>query len=170
MSDRTTEADFIEMAAEIVSAFVSHNSVPAGELPTLIQSVHGAIQKIAGAKVEEPVEQVKVPAVPIKKSIADDFLICLEDGKKFKSLKRHLRTQYNMSPNEYREKWGLSGDYPMVAPNYARARSALAKEMGLGQQRKKVLSSRSAPASVEMAQASEPKKTRGRPKSIKNAA
>jgi predicted transcriptional regulator len=167
MSDRNAEADFIEMAADIVSAFVSHNSVPAGELPTLIQSVHGAIQKIAGAKAEEPAEQVKVPAVPIKKSIADDYLICLEDGKKFKSLKRHLRTQYNMSPNEYREKWGLSGDYPMVAPNYARARSALAKEMGLGQQRKKALSARQVP--VEAAPV-EQKKGRGRPKSIKNAA
>ena len=167
MVEKNVEADFIEMAADIVSAFVSHNSVPAGELPTLIQSVHGAIQKIAGTKAEEPVEQVKVPAVPIKKSIADDFLICLEDGKKFKSLKRHLRTQYNMSPNEYREKWGLSGDYPMVAPNYARARSALAKEMGLGQQRKKALSVR--PAPVEMP-AAEPKKGRGRPKGVKNAA
>jgi predicted transcriptional regulator len=169
MSDRSVEADFIEMAASIVSAFVSHNSVPAGELPTLIQSVHGAIQKIAGTKAEEPVEQVKVPAVPIKKSIADDFLICLEDGKKFKSLKRHLRTQYNMSPNEYREKWGLSGDYPMVAPNYARARSALAKEMGLGQQRKKALSAAARPTPVDMP-AAEPKKGRGRPKSVKNAA
>jgi predicted transcriptional regulator len=167
MSEKDVEADFIEMAAEIVSAFVSHNSVPAGELPTLIQSVHGAIQKIAGAKSEEPVEQVKVPAVPIKKSIADDYLICLEDGKKFKSLKRHLRTQYNMSPNEYREKWGLSGDYPMVAPNYARARSALAKEMGLGQQRKKALSARAASVEVPVA---EPKKGRGRPRSVKNAA
>ena len=167
MNDSTAEADFIEMAADIVSAFVSHNSVPAAELPTLIQSVHGAIQKIAGAKAEEPVEQAKVPAVPIKKSIADDYLICLEDGKKFKSLKRHLRTQYNMSPVEYREKWGLSGDYPMVAPNYARARSALAKEMGLGQQRKKALNARQAP--IEAAPV-EPKKGRGRPRSIKNAA
>ena len=169
MSDKNVEADFIGMAADIVSAFVSHNSVPAGELPTLIQAVHGAIQKVAGTKVEEPVEQVKAPAVPIKKSIADDFLICLEDGKKFKSLKRHLRTQYNMSPNDYREKWGLSGDYPMVAPNYARARSALAKEMGLGQQRKKALA-RPAMAMVEGPVAAEPKKARGRPKTIKNAA
>lgn len=169
MIEQSAEADFIEMAADIVSAFVSHNSVPAGELPTLIQSVHGAIQKIAGAKIEEPVEQVKVPAVPIKKSIADDFLICLEDGKKFKSLKRHLRTQYNLSPSEYRDKWGLSGDYPMVAPNYARARSALAKEMGLGQQRKKALTA-SRPVAVEAAPPAEPKKARGRPKGVKNAA
>ena len=171
MSDGNTQTDFIEMVTEIVSAFVSHNSVPAGELPMLIQSVHAAIQKIGGTKAEEPVEQVKIPAVPIKKSIADDFLICLEDGKKFKSLKRHLRTQYNMSPNEYREKWGLSGDYPMVAPNYARARSALAKEMGLGQQRKKAMTGRAMPAPApDVAAVAEPKKGRGRPKSIKNAA
>lgn len=173
MTEANTEVEFIEMAADIVSAFVSHNSVPAGELPILINSVYTALQKIAGTKAEEPVEQVKAPAVPIKKSIADDYLICLEDGKKFKSLKRHLRTQYNMSPAEYREKWGLSGDYPMVAPNYARARSALAKEMGLGQQRKKALSVRAtaAPAAeVSSAVASEPKKGRGRPKTVKNAA
>jgi predicted transcriptional regulator len=173
MTDRNVEAEFIEMAADIVSAFVSHNAVPAGELPTLIQSVHTAIQKIAGAKAEEPVEQIKTPAVPIKKSIADDYLICLEDGKKFKSLKRHLRTQYNMSPNEYREKWGLSGDYPMVAPNNARARSALAKEMGLGQQRKKAIVARAAPAAApapEPSAAAAPKKGRGRPKTVKNAA
>jgi predicted transcriptional regulator len=173
MSETNKEGEFIEMAADIVSAFVSHNSVPAGDLPNLIHSVHGALQKIAGTKIEEPVEQAKAPAVPIKKSIADDYLICLEDGKKFKSLKRHLRTQYNMSPSEYREKWGLSGDYPMVAPNYARARSALAKEMGLGQQRKKALSVRSASqaAAPETAgQPAEPKKGRGRPKTVKNAA
>lgn len=172
MSETSTDVGLIEMAADIVSAFVSHNSVPAGELPNLIGSVHLALQKISGTKSEEPVEQVKAPAVPIKRSIADDYLICLEDGKKFKSLKRHLRTQYNMSPSEYREKWGLSGDYPMVAPNYARARSALAKEMGLGQQRKKALAGRVAvpAAAVEGAPAAEPKKGRGRPKAVKNAA
>ena len=172
MTESNTEVEFIEMAADIVSAFVSHNSVPAGELPTLIQSVHLALQKIAGSKAEEPVEQVKAPAVPIKKSVADDYLICLEDGKKFKSLKRHLRTQYNMSPAEYREKWGLSGDYPMVAPNYARARSALAKEMGLGQQRKKALAVRPAPSVMPAGDngvAAEPKKGRGRPKTVKTA-
>ena len=167
MSDRNSEAEFIEMAADIVSAFVSHNAVPVAELPGLIQSVHVALQKIGSVKIEEPVEPAKMPAVPIKKSIADDYLICLEDGKKFKSLKRHLRTQYNMSPNEYREKWGLNGDYPMVAPNYARARSALAKEMGLGQQRKKALSIKVAPEPVAMP---EPKKARGRPRIVKNAA
>ena len=169
MSDNNTDAEFIEMAAEIVAAFVSHNAVPAAELPSLIQSFHGALQKISSTKAEEPAEPVKTPAVPVKKSIHDDYLICLEDGKKFKSLKRHLRTQYNMSPNEYREKWGLSGDYPMVAPNYARARSALAKEMGLGQQRKKALTSRAA-AAPEPVVAAEPKKARGRPRTVKNAA
>ena len=169
MTDKYNDVELVEMAADIVSAFVSHNSVPAAELPGLIHSVHLAIQKVVGTTVEEPVEQVKAPAVPIKRSIAEDYLICLEDGKKFKSLKRHLRTQYNMSPSEYREKWGLSGDYPMVAPNYARARSALAKEMGLGQQRKKALTIRSAPA-PEPTPVVEPKKARGRPKSVKNAA
>ena len=169
MTEKYNEVELVEMAADIVSAFVSHNSVPAAELPGLIHSVHSAMQKIVGTTVEEPVEQVKAPAVPIKRSIADDYLICLEDGKKFKSLKRHLRTQYNMSPSEYREKWGLSGDYPMVAPNYARARSALAKEMGLGQQRKKALTMRPTPA-PEPIQVAEPKKARGRPKAVKNAA
>lgn len=157
--------DLIALVGDIVSAFVSNNSVHASDLPNLIEVVHGSLKAIVSPK-PEPVAPVQTPAVPIKKSITDDYLICLEDGKKFKSLKRHLRTQYNMSPNEYREKWGLSGDYPMVAPNYARARSALAKEMGLGQQRKKALNVRPAPVEV----AAEPKKGRGRPRTIKNAA
>ncbi len=122
----------IEMTADIVSAYVSNNSVAAADLPGLIQNVHVALAQIASGAVEAEPEP-KEPAVPIRKSITPDFLICLEDGRKFKSLKRHLRTKYDMSPEEYRAKWGLPKDYPMVAPNYARARSELAKQMGLGQ-------------------------------------
>lgn len=122
----------IEMTADIVSAYVSNNSVAAADLPGLIQNVHVALAQIASGSVEAEPEP-REPAVPIRKSISPDFLICLEDGRKFKSLKRHLRTKYNMSPEEYRAKWGLPKDYPMVAPNYAKARSELAKQMGLGQ-------------------------------------
>lgn len=132
----TEDTSYIDLAADIVSAYVSNNSVPAAELPALISDIHGALLRLGGTAVEEPSEPQK-PAVSVKKSIAADFIICLEDGKKFKSLKRHLRTQYNMSPEQYREKWGLPADYPMVAPNYAAARSRLAKEMGLGQQRRR---------------------------------
>jgi predicted transcriptional regulator len=121
----------IEMTAEIVAAYVGANKVPTGELSGLIHSVHKALNGVGGpAPVAEP---VKEPAVPIKKSITPEFLICLEDGRRFKSLKRHLRAKFGMSPEDYRAKWGLPKDYPMVAPNYARARSDLAKSMGLGQ-------------------------------------
>jgi predicted transcriptional regulator len=136
MSDNLASSNYIDLAADIVSAYVSNNSVPSGELPTLISEIHAALVKVAGGTVEAPAEAPK-PAVPVKKSVTPDFIVCLEDGKKFKSLKRHLRTQYNMTPEQYREKWGLPVDYPMVAPNYAKARSELAKEMGLGQQRRK---------------------------------
>jgi len=132
----TDQTGFIELAADIVSAYVSNNSVPTADLPALISEVHGALVRLNSTVAEEPSEPQK-PAISVKKSIAPDFIVCLEDGKKFKSLKRHLRTQYNMSPEQYREKWGLPADYPMVAPNYAAARSRLAKEMGLGQQRRR---------------------------------
>jgi predicted transcriptional regulator len=126
------KSEVIEMAADIVSAYVGNNSVAASDLPALIQSVHRALAGISsGAEAAEAAP--KEPAVPIRRSITPDFLVCLEDGRKFKSLKRHLRTKYNMSPEEYRAKWGLPKDYPMVAPNYAKARSDLAKQMGLGQ-------------------------------------
>lgn len=122
----------IEMTADIVSAYVGNNTISAAELPSLIQSVHRALAGVSGGA--EPVEVApRDPAVPVRRSITPDFIICLEDGRKFKSLKRHLRTKYNMSPEEYRAKWGLPKDYPMVAPNYAKARSDLAKQMGLGQ-------------------------------------
>lgn len=136
MSDTALSSNYIELAADIVSAYVSNNSVSAADLPALINDVHGALSRVSTGTVETVTEAPK-PAVPLKKSVTSDYIICLEDGKKFKSLKRHLRTQYNMSPEEYREKWGLAADYPMVAPNYAAARSELAKKMGLGQQRGK---------------------------------
>jgi len=136
MSENAASANYIELAADIVSAFVSNNAVSAGDLPALISEVHSALLRTVTGVVEVPVEAPK-PAVPVKKSVTPDFIVCLEDGKKFKSLKRHLRTQYNMTPEQYREKWGLPADYPMVPPNYAEARSKLAKQMGLGQQRRK---------------------------------
>jgi MucR family transcriptional regulator, transcriptional regulator of exopolysaccharide biosynthesis len=136
MSDNTANGNFIELTAEIVSAYVSNNTVPAGEISSLINQVHAALSRVSGKAVDGPAEPLK-PAVSVKKSITPEFIVCLEDGKKFKSLKRHLRTQYNMTPEQYREKWGLGADYPMVAPNYAAARSQLAKQMGLGQQRRR---------------------------------
>ena len=136
MSDTTDAENYIELAADIVSAYVSNNSVSANDLAALIFDVHGALQRVGTGEVEVIVEPLK-PAVSIKKSLSPEFIICLEDGKKFKSLKRHLRTQYNLTPEQYREKWGLPVDYPMVAPNYAAARSELAKQMGLGQQRRR---------------------------------
>ncbi len=138
MNQRDDDAgeSLIDLAADIVSAYVSNNTVPAADLPALIASVHRALNSTnAGGSEPEP-EPLK-PAVNPKKSVFPDYIICLEDGKKFKSLKRHLRTHYDLSPEEYREKWGLAPDYPMVAPNYAAARSALAKKMGLGQQRRR---------------------------------
>ena len=122
----------IEMAAEIVSAYIGNNSVASDQLPDLIRQVHGALANVSSGAPEAPPAKLE-PAVSIRKSITPDFLICLEDGRTFKSLKRHLRTKYNISPEEYRAKWGLPKDYPMVAPNYAASRSALAKSMGLGQ-------------------------------------
>ncbi|MBB3971607.1 MucR family transcriptional regulator [Hansschlegelia beijingensis] len=152
------EIDFVGLAADIVGAYVSNNSVPAAELPALIQSVHAALGATARGKTEEPAVELK-PAVPIKKSITPDYLISLEDGKKYKSLKRHLRTAYDMSPEDYRAKWGLPADYPMVAPNYAAARSQLALKMGLG---RKAAQAAAKPAAAEKT-ASAPAK-RGRKK------
>lgn len=126
------KSELIEMTADIVSAYVGNNTVATTELPNVIQSVYAALSGVTTV-VEVKEEAPKEPAVPLKKSITPDYIICLEDGRKFKSLKRHLRTKYNMSPEEYRAKWNLPKDYPMVAPNYAKARSDLAKQMGLGQ-------------------------------------
>ena len=127
----TGEFDLVELSADIVSAYVSHNAVSPTDLPRLITDVHGALRSLRSNEVPAPVEELK-PAVPVRKSVSADYIICLEDGKKFKSLKRHLRTHYNLSPEEYREKWGLPADYPMVAPSYSATRSKLAKDNGLG--------------------------------------
>jgi predicted transcriptional regulator len=128
-------ADHIEFTAEIIAAYIGNNSVPAAELPRLINSVFLALAHAAAGKPED----VKIkprPAVPVKKSITPDYIICLDDGRKFKSLKRHLAAMYHLTPEQYRAKWNLPNDYPMVAPNYARVRSELARTMGLGQVRR----------------------------------
>ena len=130
------QPELVELTAKIVSAFVSNNTIGAGEIPQLINETHAALTRATGIPVQQEREELK-PKVPVKKSVMPDHIVCLEDGKKFKSLKRHLRTHYNLSPEEYREKWSLPHDYPMVAPNYARARSDLAKKMGLGTRREK---------------------------------
>jgi predicted transcriptional regulator len=136
MTDETgatvgTDNDLIDLSTEIVSAYVSHNALSVADLPKLIADVHSALTGLRSGGAPEPAEELK-PAVPVRKSVAADYIICLEDGKKFKSLKRHLRTHYDLSPEEYREKWGLPADYPMVAPNYSATRSRLAKDNGLG--------------------------------------
>jgi predicted transcriptional regulator len=136
MAETAASNTFIGLTADIVSAYVSNNSVPAAEIPALINQVHAALARVSTTRGEYSADAAK-PAVAVKKSITAEHIVCLEDGKKFKSLKRHLRTQYNMTPEQYREKWGLAADYPMVAPNYAAARSQLAKQMGLGQQRRR---------------------------------
>jgi predicted transcriptional regulator len=128
----------VELATDIVSAYVSHNSVQKSDLPELIRSVAAQLQAMQTPALAPTIEAApQTPAVAIKRSVGKDYIVCLEDGKKFKSLKRHLRTAYNMTPDQYRSKWSLPADYPMVAPNYAKARSQLAKSMGLGQSRRK---------------------------------
>ena len=132
----------ITIAAEIVAAYISNNSVASGDLANLIGDVHATLKRLSSGEAEATVVETKlVPAVPIKKSVTPDFIISLEDGKKFKSLKRHLMTSYGMTPDQYRTKWGLPDSYPIVAPNYAAQRSALAKTMGLGQARKNAAAS-----------------------------
>lgn len=137
MNEPTASSSYVELAADIVSAYVSNNTVAVQDLPNLIHEVHAALVRITSGAFADSAAESQKPAIAVKKSVTPDYIVCLEDGKKFKSLKRHLRTQYNLSPEDYREKWGLPADYPMVAPNYANARSALAKQMGLGQQRRK---------------------------------
>jgi predicted transcriptional regulator len=136
MNDNGSDGSFIGLTARIVSAYVSNNTVAAQDLSALINQVHSALTRVSSGLGELPSEPLR-PAVSVKKSITPEHIVCLEDGKKFKSLKRHLRTQYGMTPEQYRDKWGLPADYPMVAPNYAAARSQLAKQMGLGQQRRR---------------------------------
>lgn len=140
MSD--SNENLIALVADIVSAYVSNNSVPAADLPALIATTHSAITGLGSEVAPSVGEEKPTPAISIRKSITPEYLICLEDGKKFKSLKRHLRTAYDLTPEQYRARWGLPNDYPMVAPSYAEARSTLAKKMGLGQQRRKTPVSR----------------------------
>lgn len=130
MSDTAENKELLTLTADIVAAHVSNNTVAIVDLPLLIQKVHQSLSTI-GHPIEKQPER-PVPAVPVKKSVTNDFIICLEDGKPLKMLKRHLKTAYNISPEEYRERWGLTPDYPMVAPNYAKQRSELAKKIGLG--------------------------------------
>ena len=130
MADTPLNGDILSLTAQIVSAPVSHNSVPANAVPSLIQEVYRTLTSIERGPA--PVAERPEPAVPVKKSITPDYIICLEDGKKLKMLKRHLKTSFNLTPDQYRERWGLGADYPMVAPRYAKHRSSLAKKIGLG--------------------------------------
>jgi predicted transcriptional regulator len=135
MTDNLKYTDTLELTADVISAYVSNNPVPVSELPSLIAQVHQSLVGLSNGSATEPVEKL-VPAVPIKKSVTPEYIVCLDDGKKFKSLKRHLKTTFGITPEEYRAKWNLPSDYPMVAPAYAAARSALAKQMGLGRKPK----------------------------------
>jgi predicted transcriptional regulator len=126
----------VRLVASIVAAYITKNSLPQSELPNLISEVHTVMAKLDGSPEEPAKAEPQRPAVPIRKSFTADYVICLEDGKKFKSLKRHLRVRYNMTPEQYRAKWGLATDYPIVAPGYAEIRSRMAKDMGLGQRRR----------------------------------
>ncbi len=138
MNDTTSGGKFIDLTAQIVSAYVGNNAVTAADIPALIHQVYSALSRVSGGSGGgDAAGEALKPAVSVKKSITPEHIVCLEDGKKFKSLKRHLRTQYNMTPEQYRDKWSLPSDYPMVAPNYAAARSQLAKQMGLGRQRRR---------------------------------
>jgi predicted transcriptional regulator len=130
MSDTMAARNLTELASRIASAYLSNNPVPVAQLPNLIRDIHMALVQVE--KVPEPVVEQLQPAVPIKKSITPDYIVCLEDGKKLKMLKRHLATSFGLTPEQYRERWGLPSDYPMVAPNYANQRSRLAKQIGLG--------------------------------------
>jgi predicted transcriptional regulator len=142
MSDKF---ELVSHSADIVAAYVSHNAVPASDLPALIAATHDAPSKLDDGRVPEVVAPaLPVPAVAIKKSITAEAIICLEDGKAFQSLKRHLKSKFDLTPKQYREKWNLPADYPMVAPAYAERRSQLAKKMGLGTFRKKIAQSRAA--------------------------
>ena len=140
MSDQSNtptvmKSDLVDLATDIVSAYVSNNPVSQSDLARLIADVYGALTTLSTGRAGDG--EARKPAVPVKKSITDDYLVCLEDGKKFKSLKRHLATHYQLTPEKYREKWGLPADYPMVAPNYSHARSNLAKKMGLGRKKRR---------------------------------
>jgi predicted transcriptional regulator len=130
-TDTIPAEELLRMTSEVAAAYVSNNNLPSGQLPDVIRTIHESLAALSGAKVATASEP-PTPAVAIKKSITPDYIVCLEDGKKLKMLKRHLRSTYNMTPDEYRHRWGLPADYPMVAPNYAAQRSAFAKKIGLG--------------------------------------
>ena len=130
-TEEVTAEDILRMTAEVVSAYLSNNLLPANQISEVIQTVHTSLNALGATRTESMAEPPK-PAVPVKKSVTPDYIVCLEDGKKLKMLKRHLRSTYNMTPDEYRAKWGLPADYPMVAPNYAQQRSEFAKKIGLG--------------------------------------
>ncbi|MEM7169232.1 MAG: MucR family transcriptional regulator [Pseudomonadota bacterium] len=132
MSEQAKPSELLALTTNIVAAHVSNNSVAVADLPLIIRDVYDTLSSVGGSEEIEP--ERPTPAVPIKKSITPDYIVCLEDGKKLKMLKRHLKTAYDMSPEDYRDRWGLAADYPMVAPNYARQRSKLAKQIGLGTQ------------------------------------
>ena len=161
--DSVDHDELVQLTADIVSAYVSNNKVGSGELGKLIEEVHTALQKAPNAQ-STPEPEPREPAVSIRRSVTPDYIVCLEDGKKFKSLKRHLQGEHSLSPDEYRSKWGLARDYPMVAPNYARARSDLAKSMGLG--RKAGSSGGQAASAAAEASATAPKRGR-RPRAAK---
>ncbi len=135
MQSQVTTSELLNLTTEIVASYVSNNSVETGDLATLVQKIYASLTDLASGKAYSAARPD--PAVPIKKSIAEDFIVCLEDGKKLKMLKRHLKSAYDMTPEQYRERWGLPSDYPMVAPSYARQRSLLAKTIGLGTKRRK---------------------------------
>jgi predicted transcriptional regulator len=130
-TDTIPAEELLRMTSEVAAAYVSNNNLPSGQLPDVIRTIHESLAALSGARVAAASEP-PTPAVAIKKSITPDYIVCLEDGKKLKMLKRHLRSTYNMTPDEYRHRWGLPADYPMVAPNYAAQRSAFAKKIGLG--------------------------------------
>ena len=136
MSDSVDRSELLTLTSDIVSSHVANNSVAMADVPNLIEQVFNSLEKLGSAEVEEVSEKPK-PAIPIRRSVTPDYIVCLEDGKKLKMLKRHLRTAYNMTPEEYRDRWGLPADYPMVAPNYAVQRRDLAKKIGLGTNRGK---------------------------------
>ena len=146
-SESISPGETLHLATDIVAAFVSNNAMSADKLPGLLQEVHDAVRALASGGTASAGNQQ--PAVPVKKSVTNDYVICLEDGKKLKMLKRYLRTQYGMSPEDYRRKWGLPADYPMVAPNYAKRRSEFAKEIGLGRTGGKAAPKRAAKKSAK---------------------
>jgi predicted transcriptional regulator len=150
IKEKAANSAIPSIVADIVSAYVSNNSVPVADLPTLISDVNAALLRLTTVETEPLAEPLK-PAVPVKRSLHSDHIVCLEDGLKFKSLRRHLLTHHRMSPDEYREKWGLPSDYPMVAPDYSDARSALAKKMGLGRKKGQTVRARAKKVPVKRA-------------------